>query len=89
MSLDTATKKQIMADYATVEGDTGSPEVQVALLTTRISTSPSTSRRTSTTTTAGAACCCWSAGAVGCCKYLARQGHQPLPRADRALGLRR
>jgi small subunit ribosomal protein S15 len=34
--LDTATKKQIMAEYATVEGDTGSPEVQVALLTKRI-----------------------------------------------------
>ncbi|GAA0364634.1 30S ribosomal protein S15 [Actinoallomurus spadix] len=36
MSLDTATKKQIMAEYATAEGDTGSPEVQVALLTKRI-----------------------------------------------------
>ena len=36
MSLDTATKKQIAAEYATVEGDTGSPEVQVALLTKRI-----------------------------------------------------
>ena len=36
MSLDTATKKQIMAEYATAEGDTGSPEVQVALLTERI-----------------------------------------------------
>ncbi len=36
MSLDTEQKKKIMADYATVEGDTGSPEVQVALLTTRI-----------------------------------------------------
>jgi small subunit ribosomal protein S15 len=36
VSLDTATKKQIMAEYATVEGDTGSPEVQVALLTKRI-----------------------------------------------------
>jgi small subunit ribosomal protein S15 len=36
MSLDTATKQQIMADYATHEGDTGSPEVQVALLTRRI-----------------------------------------------------
>jgi small subunit ribosomal protein S15 len=36
VSLDTATKKQIMTDYATVEGDTGSPEVQVALLTKRI-----------------------------------------------------
>ena len=36
MSLDSATKKQIMTEYATVEGDTGSPEVQVALLTRRI-----------------------------------------------------
>ena len=36
MSLDTATKKQIMTEYATVDGDTGSPEVQVALLTKRI-----------------------------------------------------
>jgi small subunit ribosomal protein S15 len=36
LSLDTAVKKQIMTEYATVEGDTGSPEVQVALLTKRI-----------------------------------------------------
>jgi len=36
VSLDTAAKKQIMSDYATVEGDTGSPEVQVAVLTKRI-----------------------------------------------------
>ena len=37
MSLDAATKKQIMAEYATKEGDTGSPEVQIAMLTKRIS----------------------------------------------------
>ena len=36
MSLDTAVKNQIIAEYATSEGDTGSPEVQVALLTRRI-----------------------------------------------------
>ncbi len=36
MSLDTATKKQIFTEYATVDGDTGSPEVQVAMLTRRI-----------------------------------------------------
>jgi small subunit ribosomal protein S15 len=35
--LDSATKQQIMTDHATVEGDTGSPEVQVAMLTKRIS----------------------------------------------------
>lgn len=37
MALDAATKQQIMTDYATHEGDTGSPEVQVALLSRRIS----------------------------------------------------
>ena len=37
MSIDADTKKQIIAEYATTEGDTGSPEVQVALLTHRIS----------------------------------------------------
>jgi small subunit ribosomal protein S15 len=34
--LDTAVKKEILAEYAISEGDTGSPEVQVALLTRRI-----------------------------------------------------
>lgn len=29
-------KQQVIAEYATHEGDTGSPEVQIALLTTRI-----------------------------------------------------
>ena len=37
MPLDAATKQKIMTEYATVEGDTGSPEVQVALLSHRIS----------------------------------------------------
>src|SRR6476661_3409971 len=37
MSLDVATKKQIIAEFGTKEGDTGSPEVQVALLSRRIS----------------------------------------------------
>ena len=36
MPLDADVKKSIIAEYATVEGDTGSPEVQVALLTQRI-----------------------------------------------------
>ena len=31
-----AEKQAIMAEYATHEGDTGSPEVQIALLTSRI-----------------------------------------------------
>ena len=36
MALDAATKQRIMTEYATTEGDTGSPEVQVAMLTHRI-----------------------------------------------------
>lgn len=36
MPLSSDVKKQIMTDYGTVEGDTGSPEVQIALLTQRI-----------------------------------------------------
>lgn len=36
MPLDVETKKKIIAEYASTEGDTGSPEVQVALLTQRI-----------------------------------------------------
>ncbi len=34
--MDKDVKQQIIAEYATHEGDTGSPEVQIALLTYRI-----------------------------------------------------
>ena len=37
MALSSEVKTQIMTEYATVEKDTGSPEVQVAMLTKRIS----------------------------------------------------
>ena len=36
MAISAAQKNQIITEYATHEGDTGSPEVQVALLTARI-----------------------------------------------------
>jgi small subunit ribosomal protein S15 len=36
VALSTEQKKNIMAEYATVEGDTGSPEVQIAMLSKRI-----------------------------------------------------
>jgi small subunit ribosomal protein S15 len=36
VALASDTKKAIMTEYATVEGDTGSPEVQVAMLSRRI-----------------------------------------------------
>ncbi|MFD1332618.1 30S ribosomal protein S15 [Methylopila musalis] len=36
MSISAERKKQLVAEYATKPGDTGSPEVQVAVLTERI-----------------------------------------------------
>lgn len=36
MSLTGERKKELVKDYATKQGDTGSPEVQIAILTTRI-----------------------------------------------------
>ncbi len=36
MPLESAVKKQIISEYGTGETDTGSPEVQVAMLTKRI-----------------------------------------------------
>ncbi|KZY35337.1 30S ribosomal protein S15 [Roseovarius sp. HI0049] len=38
MSITVEDKHQILKDFATKEGDTGSPEVQVAILTSRIAT---------------------------------------------------
>ena len=53
MSIDSS---KVIEEHKRGDNDTGSPEVQVALLTARITSSPSTSRCTSRTTTAGAAC---------------------------------
>ena len=36
MGLKKEVKTKVISDYATHEGDTGSPEVQIAILTTRI-----------------------------------------------------
>ena len=38
MSITTEEKQRVMKEYATKEGDTGSPEVQVAVLSSRIAT---------------------------------------------------
>jgi len=38
MSITAEVKAKVMKDFATKSGDTGSPEVQVAILTSRIST---------------------------------------------------
>ena len=38
MSITADEKAKVMKDFATKDGDTGSPEVQVAILTSRITT---------------------------------------------------
>ena len=38
MSFSQVNKTQLIADYQRAQGDTGSPEVQIALLTARINT---------------------------------------------------
>ena len=38
MSITVEEKARVIAEFATKEGDTGSPEVQVAILTSRITT---------------------------------------------------
>lgn len=38
MSITLEEKAKVMKDFATKDGDTGSPEVQVAILTSRITT---------------------------------------------------
>ncbi|MEM8870499.1 MAG: 30S ribosomal protein S15 [Pseudomonadota bacterium] len=38
MSITAEHKEQIIKEYATKEGDTGSPDVQIAILSSRIST---------------------------------------------------
>lgn len=38
MSITAEEKQRVMKEFATKEGDTGSPEVQVAILTSRITT---------------------------------------------------
>ena len=38
MSITVEEKARVMQEYATKEGDTGSPEVQVAILSSRIAT---------------------------------------------------
>ncbi len=66
MALDSATKQQIMTEYATVEKDTGSPEVQVAMLTRRISDLTEHLKQHKHDHHSRRACSCWSVVVAGC-----------------------
>jgi len=63
---DAETKKKIIAEYATTEGDTGSPEVQIALLSFRIAHLTEHLKQHKQTTTAAVGCCSSWASVAGC-----------------------
>ena len=67
MSIDAATKTKLISEYATTEGDTGSPEVQIAILSHRIAAlTEHLKEHKRMTTTAVVDCCCSSAVVVDC-----------------------
>jgi hypothetical protein len=73
VALDNAVKQQIISEYATGEGDTGSPEVQVALLTRRISDLTEHMKAHKHDFTPSVVCSSSSAVAVGCCATWSRR----------------
>ena len=66
MSLSVEAKAEIVAKYGRGANDSGSTEVQVALLTAQINHLQVTSLSTRKTTTAVAVCCAWYPSVVSC-----------------------
>ena len=66
MSITAERKQALIAEYGAKEGDTGSPEVQVAILSERIRNLTDHLRPTKKTFTRGAGCWSWSASGAGC-----------------------
>jgi len=73
VALDTATKKQIMTEFGTKEGDTGSPEVQVAMLSRRISDLTEHLKTHKHDHHSVVACSSWSASVAACCSTWPRR----------------
>ena len=65
MALTKEAKQEATKRFGKHATDTGSPEVQVAMLTSASTSSPSTCARTRRTTTRAAACSSWSAAGAG------------------------
>jgi len=63
MALLKEAKAELIKQYRQHETDSGSPEVQIAVLTDRITYLTEHSSSTRRITTRGAACCSWSAAA--------------------------
>ena len=76
-------KNEIIAGHATSEGDTGSPEVQVALLTRRINDLTEHLKVHKHDHHSRRGLLLLVGRRRRLLKYLPAQGHQPVPRADR------
>lgn len=66
MSLSNETKAKIVADFGRDANDSGSTEVQVALLTAQINHLQGHFSEHKKTTTAVVACCAWYLSVVSC-----------------------
>jgi len=66
MTIQTVEKAKIVGAYQRAQGDTGSPEVQVALLTARINGLTGHFKANVKDTIHAAVCCVWSAAAASC-----------------------
>ena len=84
MPLDAATKQKIMTEYATAEGDTGSPEVQVAMLTQRIKDLTEHLKEHKHDHHSRRGLLLLVGQRRRLLKYLPEDRHHPLPHADRA-----
>ena len=84
MALDAAIKQQIMSEYATDEGDTGSPEVQVAMLTQRIKDLTEHLKEHKHDHHSRRGLLILVGQRRRLLQYLQRDGHHALPLADRA-----
>ncbi len=66
MSLSVEAKAKIVSEFGRGENDSGSTEVQVALLTAQINTCRATLQSTKKITTAVVVCCAWFLSVVNC-----------------------
>ena len=89
MTLTKEDKQQIIGQHGKGEADTGSAEVQIALLTRRINQLTGHLRRTRRITTRGAGCSSSSVAAAGFLNYLQRKDLEGYRALIKELGLRR
>ena len=89
MPLARETKEEVIAEYAVKDGDTGSPEVQIALLTERIKDLTEHLQASRRTTIRAAASSSSSASAAAFSRTSMRRTTRATAPSSARLGLRR